>query len=142
MTTERPSDAELLSRVQAGESEAVAQIYERHRSFVYAVISSYHIAPADVDEVAQSTWVILISNAGRIREPNLLRGWLATVARHEANRPIRRRQRQLTAELGGLETSELDFLVPPDDSDPSAAVVAHQSAERLQRAVGQLSPTC
>jgi DNA-directed RNA polymerase specialized sigma24 family protein len=48
------------------------------------VAGSFRLQPADVHDVAQSTWLRLAQNLHTIRDPERLGGWLAITASHES----------------------------------------------------------
>jgi RNA polymerase sigma factor (sigma-70 family) len=78
--------AALLPAAASGEQRAWSLIVGRFSATIRAVARSNRLSPADQDEVAQRTWLRLIENIERIREPGALGGWLATTARRECHR--------------------------------------------------------
>src|SRR4051812_26260193 len=73
--------AALVSAARAGDRAAVARLVEHFDAMVRGVARSYRLQPADVEDVAQATWIDLLEHIDAIRCPAALGGWLATVAR-------------------------------------------------------------
>jgi RNA polymerase sigma factor (sigma-70 family) len=75
---------------------------------VTAVIRRLRLSSADADDVNQTVWLRLVEHLDTLREPKALPGWLATTARNEGLRAIRRRGRDLPVDPDGgvLETGD------------------------------------
>jgi RNA polymerase sigma factor (sigma-70 family) len=104
----------LVEAARSGDAAAWSQLVERFDRMLRRTAGSYRLAPADVDEVVQETWLELLETIGRLREPAAIGGWLATVTRRNA---FRRRQlhvrEQLTDDPGVAAVCEADG---PQDS--------------------------
>src|SRR6188472_2882804 len=77
----RPStpDGALVSLVRAaraGDAAAWTRLVERLDPVVRRIPRSYRLAPSDVDDVAQDTWLQLFTHIDSLREPAALPGWL------------------------------------------------------------------
>lgn len=83
---DRP-DAELFQRFRETRDEvAFAMLVARHTPAVRAVCRSWLRSPADVDDAAQATFLVLIQRLDSIREPAALAAWLYRVAENVARR--------------------------------------------------------
>lgn len=58
-----------VNAARAGEAEAWRRLVERFDGTLRYVARSYRLAPPDVDDVIQATWVELLASIQRIREP-------------------------------------------------------------------------
>ena len=87
--------APLVRAASDGDPEAWAAIVKRFAGLVWAVARGHGLSSADAADVSQTTWLRLAEHLHRIREPERLAGWLATTARNEALRMLRRSQRHL-----------------------------------------------
>ncbi|HWC86860.1 MAG TPA: sigma-70 family RNA polymerase sigma factor [Solirubrobacteraceae bacterium] len=85
------SDAALVERFRAGDQEAFAVLYERHRAIVLAVALGVLGSRHDAEDAAQDTFASL-AVALRTNVPRDLRPWLARVARNAAIDAVRRRR--------------------------------------------------
>ena len=70
-------------------------LVERYSGLVWAIARNHRLSAADCDEVFQTTWLRLVEHAARLQDPEKVGGWLATTARHEALRTLRRAGRQI-----------------------------------------------
>jgi RNA polymerase sigma factor (sigma-70 family) len=85
------SDAALAERFRAGDQEAFAVLYERHRACVLAVCIGVLGSRHDAEDAAQDAFAAL-AVALRTSPPREVRAWLARVARNAAIDVIRRRR--------------------------------------------------
>jgi RNA polymerase sigma factor (sigma-70 family) len=86
------SDADLLSRFLDDRDESAFEaLVLRHTPAVRAACRGWLRSPADVDDAAQATFLVLVQRARSIRDRAALGGWLYAVAANVARR-LRRRQ--------------------------------------------------
>jgi RNA polymerase sigma factor (sigma-70 family) len=91
---------------------------------------------AEAADVSQTVWLRFVEHLHRLREPERAGAWLATTARHECFRVLRRRGRTVvTATLP--ETVDLS-----SDADPGAKVVAGEEHDLLLAALDGVSDQC
>lgn len=86
----------LVQAARAGNNDAWTRLVERFDRTLRWIARSYRLAPADVDEVVQATWLELVEDIERIREPLAIGAWLATATRRSA---LRRRQSRVREQL-------------------------------------------
>jgi RNA polymerase sigma factor (sigma-70 family) len=99
--------AELFAGVRAGDQAAWDALVERFSSLLWGVARGHRLDTATAADVVQTTWLKLVENLDRIREPAALPGWLSTTARRECLRVLR-----------------IDDRVQPVDTDDLVTVVA------------------
>jgi RNA polymerase sigma factor (sigma-70 family) len=99
---------ELVRAARAGDAAAWDALVDRYLPLVTAVIRRLRLSAADADDVNQTVWLRLVEHLDSLREPKALPGWLATTARNEGLRAIRRQGRDLPVdpEGGVLERGE------------------------------------
>ena len=129
------SDAELVARCRAGDTAAWNELVERYQGLVWATARSYRLSRADAADVAQTTWLRLVENLDRIREPEHLGAWLATTARRESFRHLRLHGRELASD-------ETDLFEAPVDDPLEVALLAEERDVALWRAFSRLSERC
>ncbi len=101
---------ELVRAAGEGDQDAWNTIVERYSGLLWATVRAHRLSPADSAEVVQTTWLRLVEQLVRIREPERLGGWLATTARNECLRLIRHRSREVaTDELDHLESGDAEL---------------------------------
>jgi len=125
------SDAALLLRFRSGDAVALEQLFERYEAplfrFLLGILKDQHHA----EDALQETFVRALSRLDGV-DPDHLRGWLFTVAYHEALL-LRRRQKTRAAEP--LPATE-DF--PDSTLDPFEEAARADQARRLQYLIGCL----
>jgi RNA polymerase sigma-70 factor (ECF subfamily) len=77
------SDAELLAACIRADTQAFAQLLQRHQLMVRRVAWRLGLRDAEVDDVAQETFLKLWNNPGQIREAAALKGWLVRVTSNQ-----------------------------------------------------------
>ena len=88
------STAELVLAARSGDAVAYEEIVHRYEHFVWSVVRSFRLGNADAHDAVQATWLRLVENLGRLRDPDHLGSWLATTASRECLRLIRRGARE------------------------------------------------
>ena len=132
------SDSSLEELVRAaadGDQEAWNAVVDRFQNLVWATARAHRLSRDDAADVAQTTWLRLVENLGRIRDPERIGGWLATTARRECLRHIRLHARE-------LPTEDADVFEAPSDEDAVAALLTTERDSALWRAFVRLSERC
>lgn len=88
------TERELLERVARGDGEAGRELVERYRGLIASAARRILYTPADIDDVVQETFVVLLVHSGQIRDAERLGPWLWTTASNLARRTARRNSRQ------------------------------------------------
>lgn len=122
--------ADLVRRASNGEDEAWSEILRRYTPMLRGITRTCGLPPSVANDVIQTTWLRLAEGISRIREPEALRTWLATVTRREAWRAASACRRTTNSD-------DLDPLLPPSQS-PESEVLMHERIERLRVAIDGL----
>ncbi|CAM5432385.1 hypothetical protein SGLAM104S_00478 [Streptomyces glaucescens] len=141
MPSKPKGNAELLAGCARGEPEAWDETVDRFGALVWTVARSQRVSRAEAEDVRQLTWFRLMQNAHRIRDPDRLGDWLATVARREAVKAAGRARRLVT--IGDTET--LEYLVDHrrgHHESPEQITLRADRDRELLRAIDTLSPQC
>lgn len=133
--TQTPTIPDLLSRAQAGDSEAWNALVDRFLPLVFSILSRFRMSRADAEDVNQTVWLRLVEHLGDLREPRALPGWLATTTRNEAIRVLRARDRQRPEDPLTWHETEPDTDVDIDDE-----LLAEERRHGLREGLTQLSP--
>jgi RNA polymerase sigma factor (sigma-70 family) len=131
-----PSDAErvlveILGRARAGDDRAWERLHDRFTPMLRGIARSYRLAPSDVDDVVQTTWLRLFDHIGRLRDPAAVPGWLATTARREC-------LRLLQVPLREYPTADPDLGAHDKSADPERELLAVELRAVLERAFATL----
>jgi RNA polymerase sigma factor (sigma-70 family) len=113
-------------------------LVDRFGGLVWAVARSQGLSPADAADVSQTTWLRLTEHLRNIRDPERVGGWLATTARNEALRTLKRSARQVPVEPDG------NFARPVGADEPGLdqALLDDERDAALWRAFDALPPPC
>jgi len=127
--------ADLVRAAAGGDEAAWNALVDRFSSLVWATARAHRLSRDDAADVAQTTWLRLVEHLDRIREPERLGAWLATTARHESLRVIRR---------GGREqpTDQSDLFEAPADDAVERLLVDPDRDAALWRGFAALSERC
>jgi RNA polymerase sigma factor (sigma-70 family) len=103
--------AELLPRAAQGDQVAWNAIVDRYTNLLWSVGRSHRLDTTSIYDVVQTSWLRLLENLDRIREPERLAGWLATTARRECLRLLQQSGRE---ELGWYDEQSSEVAEPVD----------------------------
>jgi RNA polymerase sigma factor (sigma-70 family) len=127
-------DPDLVAHVRRaadGDPAALTWIVERFDRSLRAIVRFYRLAPHDVDDVVQATWLQFLEHGRSLREPAAVKGWLSTTARRQSLRLLQRRVREQPSDDPALGE---DIRVV----DPCEKLIAAERRAALYSAVAQL----
>jgi RNA polymerase sigma-70 factor (ECF subfamily) len=104
-------DRQLVRAVLDGESSAFGSIVERYWNMVVALALSKITEGAEVEDIAQESFLKAYSQLSNLKDPSRLAGWLSKITMQQCSNSLRRTLRDKRA-LGCRTTSvkELDYL--------------------------------
>ena len=123
----RRSDEELFDTravvlsAAAGDQRAWSHLVDRYDGAIVATARGLGLGVADVADVSQTTWLRLVEHIDSLRQPERVRAWLVTTARHEALRLLRQRKRETTSD----DLTEV-AMEPPEQGMDGALIAAEQ----------------
>jgi RNA polymerase sigma factor (sigma-70 family) len=126
----------LVAEAADGSQAAWDGLVEGFSGLVWSVVRGHGLYGAEAADVCQTVWLRLVEHLHRLREPERAGAWLATTARHECLRVLRRRGRS-TPMADPPEVSDVSA-----ESDPGAKVVAREDHELLMAALDGVSGQC
>jgi RNA polymerase sigma factor (sigma-70 family) len=127
-----PDTAELLLAAGQGDQSAWGQIVLRYGGIVSATVRSFRLQDADALDAIQMTWLRLMTNLHRVRDPARLSGWLATTARRECLSVIRQSKRTACCDEATFDT------VADTSGGPEQHVITAETALVLRSLVAEL----
>jgi RNA polymerase sigma factor (sigma-70 family) len=127
--------AEQLHAAAAGDQHAWEAIVDRFSGLVWATARAHRLSRADAADVVQTTWLRLVEHLDRIRQPEALGAWLATTARNESLRLIRRGDRERPVD-------EPDLFEAPSNETLERQLLSSERDGMLWRAFATLSDRC
>lgn len=136
VTASEASTAELVAAAEAGDRAAWNALVTRFAGLVWAVARGHRLQGEDAADVFQTTWLRLVEQLPRIREPDRVGAWLATTARRESLRVLRRSGRETVSRPETLET------LPDDAPGFDEGLVRAEQREALWHHLQTTSDRC
>jgi RNA polymerase sigma-70 factor, ECF subfamily len=131
----RGSDAELLERFRAGDETALESLCEHYEQPLFRFLLGILRDPHRAEDALQETFVETLECVANV-DPEHLRGWLFTVAYHQAMLAKRKqaiRQRHFPA-----APPEAVNGVAGVHGDPAERLIANEEAERCRKLLHEL----
>src|SRR5579863_8744161 len=127
--------AQLIAAAGNGDESAWGTIVDRFEGLIWATTRAHRLSSSEAADVTQTTWLRLLENLDRIRDPERLGAWLATTARHESLRHIRLRARELPA----TDQAVFDLAI---DEPVEAALLTRERSDALLRGLAGIGERC
>ena len=127
---------QLVRAAASGDDEAWESLVDRFAELVWAVARSHGLSTADAADVSQTTWLRLAEHAQGIHHPERIAGWLATTARNESIRILRRGHRDIPV------GSRHEVPVDEETSDVATRLLDEERDRLLMQAFDKLPSRC
>jgi len=126
----------LVAEATAGDQVAWERLVEEYAGLVWSVIRGCGLFGPEAADVSQTVWLRFVEHIDRLREADRAGAWLATTARHECFRVMRRAGRQVV-------TAEVPEVAAADDADQVvAALGAADDRSAVLRALERIPARC
>jgi RNA polymerase sigma-70 factor (ECF subfamily) len=133
----QPEEEELFQRLQAGEVEAVRDLFERYRPRVYRVCLHYTGNAEDARDIVQETFVRAFRGVRSFRGDSALATWLTRIAMNLCLNF--RRDRRTATTLLDQRVDQIRANIPPViPRGPEEELRRHELAEKIRQLVGTL----
>jgi RNA polymerase sigma-70 factor (ECF subfamily) len=129
-----PADHDLVAAVAKGNLEALGVLFDRYEPAVRRYLGRLGVAPSDVDDLVQATFLEVVRAARRFDPTYPTRGWLfgiATVMLRRHRRSLNRTAARIAAWAGLLRSA------PPPT--PAEFLESEDAMRRLVQAFDRLS---
>jgi len=131
---DRPIElGDIFTAAKNGKENAWAALIDRLSNMIRTIARSYRLSYDDIGEITQTTWLRLIENADRIREPHAVGAWLAVTTRRECMKVTRARLREQSMDVEIVAES-----LGKGDDEPEMPAVTRERCEALVRALDKL----
>lgn len=127
------TDPELIARIRGGDVSAVGVLYDRYGQDVRRVLGRLGVAPADIDDIVQDTFVELVRCAKNYDGRANAKPWLIGLAINW----VRRRRRSVQVLLKNLAAWGCEPV--PATPTPEETTSSADAASRARRALDALS---
>ena len=133
--TDQDRDRRCLERVRAGDSGALAELYDRYTPMLFPVALRILRRPADAEDALQDAWLQVWRTAASYESRRgTVAAWLLTVTRTRALD----RYRSLASR--GRAESRVDPEPQNPPVDPSSSAARGEIGTRVRRALAELEP--
>lgn len=126
-------DAALVVQIGNGDLDALGTLFDRHEDAVARFLGRMGVAPADIDDLVQNTFLQVLRAVRRFDPHVSVRSWLLGIASMMARRHHRSLGR-LTKRIRSWATIPRGPGITPDE-----ALEERQAEMRLERALDSLS---
>jgi RNA polymerase sigma-70 factor (ECF subfamily) len=110
-------DRAMVQALRSGHPGAAAAFYDLHSAHVYRILRSTMESESDVPDLLQDVFIRALDNIDDLAEPDLVRGWLTSIAVFTARAHIRRATRRgLLRVFSPERTRPLQFNPPSSDA--------------------------
>ena len=136
------TDEELAARALGGDRDAFADLYERYFDRVFDLLVRMMRNPAEASDVAQDTFMKMLSGLDT-RPPQVsFKAWLYAIARNASVDRLRSSRRTSTMSSVEMEGEELPFyqVATIPDEDPEQATKSEELAALVWEAAKGLNP--
>lgn len=136
--TDQERDLKCVQRVQAGDSVALAELYDRYTPLLYPVALRILRSPSEAEDAVQDAWLqVWKRSATYDPKRGTLAAWLLTVTRTRALD----RYRSLASRQRAETRAESEADPPPSATeDPARAATRTDLGERVRGALESLQP--
>ena len=138
------SEAEMIRRICAGETELFMELVKPHQKMVYGMAMSMLKNEHEAEEVAQEALFKGFKNLAQFRGDAKFSTWIVQIALNEARQALRRQKRAAEQSLDAGTEEEDGTFVPIDFADwreiPSEALERKELRRVLDEAIASLKP--
>ncbi|RLD14502.1 RNA polymerase subunit sigma-24 [candidate division KSB1 bacterium] len=139
-TGNTPTDEELIARFQQGDNYAFDLLVKRYKepllNFVYRFVGERE----EAEDIVQETFLRLFKNKHYYREIAKFSTWIYTIAGNLAKTELRRRKRRKLLSISNFMSSDKDYDIPDEDSNPEREANTVITDKIIQKAIDKLSP--
>ncbi|WP_068757879.1 RNA polymerase sigma factor [Thermobifida cellulosilytica] len=121
---------ELVRRAVHNDEAAWEALLDRYSGLVWGIARSHSLHFHDAQDITQTVLCNLAEYLTRLRDPERLGSWLATVTRNECRRHMRTH--------GRVQPFPVEDLDSPDYRTPESLSLAAEDVDRVRSALAQL----
>lgn len=128
---EAPTDAQLVLAARTGDDEARQALFLRHFVGLNHFVGRLLAQSFEVEDVVQDTFVAVMANLKRLKEPSSFRAWIRKIAISQIRRRLRRNR--LLNRLGLRDREPVDLETVVSEGTPADTLVELQQVYGLLR---------
>lgn len=139
--TEMPEIPEILTRAQAGDTDAIAELYQEHRTFIFQCIYRRVGDPNIAEDLTADVFVRMIRNMDRFEwQGTDIRGWLVVIARNMVFDRFKSGRYKKEFPYGSPDDYARDRSAPEPEARVEATVTDRITSDLVIRMMDELSP--
>lgn len=127
----------LVDECLAGNQDSWNRIVDRYTPLIWAIARGHRLAPADCEDVSQTTWMRVIQHLGKLRDPEKLAHWISVSARRESLKHLQKSSRSAPS-----EDPEVFDRPQPSVNQPEESALHQETRDEVLLAFCSLSPKC
>ncbi len=139
-TKSSPTDEELIARFQQGDNYAFDLLVKRYKDPLMNFVFRFVGEKEEAEDIVQETFLRLFKNKHYYREIAKFSTWIYTIAGNLAKTELRRRRRRKLLSISAFMSSEKDYDIPDEDSNPEKETNTVVTDKIIQKAIDKLSP--
>ncbi|MGN0968372.1 MAG: RNA polymerase sigma factor [Oscillospiraceae bacterium] len=124
-------DPELICKAQAGDSDALAQLYEKMYKRVYYLALRLTKNPEDAEDAAQETFLSAFGALAGLENPNAFEGWLFQITANKCRNILRKGSRFADLPEDEDGNTLLDDMADPDEAFLPEAALENAEQRRM-----------
>jgi RNA polymerase sigma factor (sigma-70 family) len=132
----KKTDERLVRDCLKGDENAWSELIDRYKNLIYSIPVKRGFSPQDANDIFQSVCVELLSELGRLRDPQALPKWLMQTTLHKCFHWLRKEQRYTSTD------DEAGFDPASPAPIPEELLVELQQEQALRRAIADIPPRC
>lgn len=136
LSEEQIEDLDLVERAQAGDREALGELFVRHSTAVRRLLASVVGPSADLDDLAQDVFVQVHRSLPKFRKESRFTTWLHRVTVNTAISHLRKPRGRVVP----TEPQAIDRVAGNGASDPHRTHLGREMMRRLYRILDALTP--
>ena len=139
-TLDEASDESLILACRRGSEDAWDVLVNRYQRLIYTVPRRAGLDEDQAAEVFQRTFVRLMENLDRIRQPESIHAWLVTTARRETLQMIRqeRMEGSLSPNKENLDDRSTSDAIPDDQPLPGETLESIEEQHLVRMAIAAM----
>jgi RNA polymerase sigma-70 factor (ECF subfamily) len=134
------TDEVLIARFQDGDNYAFDLLVKRYKdpllNFVYRFLGER----SEAEDIVQETFLRLFKNKHYYKEIAKFSTWIYTIASNLAKTELRKRKRRNLLSISNYMSTEKDYDIPDQESDPESDADSVVTDQIIQKAINKLSP--
>ena len=139
-TLDEANDESLVLACRRGNADAWDVLVNRYQRLIYTVPRRVGLDEDQASEVFQRTFVKLVENLGRIRQPESIHAWLVTTARRETLQLIREEydKGSLSSNKENLDNEITGETIPDDNPLPGETLELLEEQHQVRMAIAAM----